>query len=173
GFEEAEPQWDGDALFLLAAWAVTGGGGDGGVEAGFASLAEKHRGSFDRGGGDARGLSVACIDTNSLFPMRRKFLTGRSALRDHDLARLRGRQAGIEDRDQPERDSAAEELHDDVGGDRGGGDAGEGVAKQAADVERGVGEAGRAGEEVGGADVAAARRRGAGAPAGAGQGEDH
>ena len=66
---------------------------------------------------------------------------------------------------------------DDLGGDERPGprrrDPGEGVGEHPSDGDGGVGEAGRAREEVGGADVGADRGRGQPAPAGAGQGEDH
>jgi len=59
----------------------------------------------------------------------------------------------VQQQDQSDADAQAGELREQVAGDGVRGDAGEGVGERPADRDGGVGEAGGAGEEVGGTDV--------------------
>lgn len=93
--------------------------------------------------------------------------------RQHSVRSLGRGQVRVEDSDDGAGEDASNQLGEDERGHGCRCDAGEGVAEDAADVDRGVGEARRAGEEVGGADVGADRRRRQVSAAGSGEREDH
>ncbi len=77
-----------------------------------------------------------------------------------ELGGVGGGHIGVERLDSEDRADSADELRHDVTGHRGGRDPGERVREHAPHGDRGVGEAGRACEEVGSADVRADRGRG-------------
>jgi hypothetical protein len=86
GLEKAEAQRAGDAVALLAPWAISRGGRDGGVEPAFASLAVKHWDGPLFGGESRPGGEV------SLVPVLR---TVQTFLRSDDETRPRWRDGGI------------------------------------------------------------------------------